>query len=205
MKKVLSLLVLILVIVAVYWIFFKKKKDTAETQQPVPLAVTNKSDAFNTSFGNMLTVYYNLKDAFVDWDTVRVNQLTRSLKAQADSLPVRQLKADSNIVKMAQDYSSTISGEAAGILGEKDIQEKRKSFYTLSEALYELVRTVRYDGQVIYHQHCPMAFNETEEAFWLSNKNEIVNPYLGNKHPKYKTGMLHCGDVSDSLDFRKKP
>jgi len=205
MKKVLSLLILILLIVAVYWIFFKKKKDTTETQQPVPLAVTNKSDAFNTTFGNMLAVYYNLKDAFGDWDTARVNQLTRSLKTQADSLPVRQLKADSSIIKMAQDYSGTISGEAMGILGEKDIQEKRKSFYTLSEALYELVRTVRYDGQVIYHQHCPMAFNETEEAFWLSNKNEIVNPYLGNKHPKYKTGMLHCGDVTDSLDFRKKP
>jgi len=204
MKKVLSLLILILLIVAVYWIFFKKRKDTTETQQPVPLAVTNKSDAFNTTFGNMLAVYYNLKDAFVDWDTARVNQLTRSLKAQADSLPVKQLKADSSIIKMAQDYSGTISGEAMGILGEKDIQEKRKSFYTLSEALYELVRTVRYDGQVIYHQHCPMAFNETEEAFWLSNKNEIVNPYLGNKHPKYKTGMLHCGDVTDSLDFRKK-
>ena len=204
MKKVLTLLLLILVIVALYWIFFKKKKDTTENQQPVPLAVTNKSDAFNTAFGNMLTVYYNLKDAFVDWDTTRVNQLTKSLKTLADSLPVNQLKADSSIIIMARDYSSTISGEAAGIAGEKDIQEKRKGFYTLSEALYELVRTVRYDGQVVYHQHCPMAFNETEEAFWLSNKNEIVNPYMGNKHPKYKSSMLHCGDLTDSLDFRKK-
>jgi hypothetical protein len=97
-----------------------------------------------------------------------------------------------------------VSGEAVGVAGESDIAEKRKSFYTLSENLYELVRTVRYDGQVVYHQHCPMAFNDTEEAFWLSNKNEVVNPYLGNKHPKYKSGMLHCGDVTDSLDFRKR-
>jgi hypothetical protein len=49
-----------------------------------------------------------------------------------------------------------------------------------------------------------MAFNDTEEAFWLSDKNRVVNPYLGSKHPKYKGSMLHCGDITDSLDFRKK-
>jgi hypothetical protein len=45
-----------------------------------------------------------------------------------------------------------------------------------------------------------MAFSDTEEAFWLSNKNQVVNPYLGSKHPTYKNKMLHCGDITDS-DF----
>ena len=204
MKKVLLLLALILVAVVAYWLIYKKDRVTTETPAQAPLAVNNKSDAFNTAFENLLTTYYEMKDAFVDWDTAKINVTSGRMKTLADSLPLNQLKADSTIVGMAKSYSQSISGEAAGIVGEKDITEKRKSLYTLSENLYELLRTVRYDGQVIYHQHCPMAFNDTEEAYWLSKDSKVVNPYLGNKHPKYKSGMLHCGDITDSLDFRKK-
>ena len=202
MKRVILLLVLILLVVVVYWVFFKKNRDTIENVEPAPLAVTNKSDSFNTAVGNMLASYYEVKDAFVDWDVEKVDRSAVLLKTLADSLPLDQLKADTTIVQMADNYAGTISAEVAGILGEKKIEEKRRSFYTLSEALYELLRTVRYDGEVIYHQHCPMAFNDTDEAFWLSNKNQVVNPYLGSKHPKYKGTMLHCGDITDSLDFR---
>jgi hypothetical protein len=123
---------------------------------------------------------------------------------QVDSLPFTELKADSSIVETAKMFSTSVSGDAKGVLGESKIEEKRKSFFTLSENLYNLVRTVQYNGEVVYHQHCPMAFNDTEEAYWLSNSNEIVNPYLGQSHPKYKSGMLHCGDIADSLDFRNK-
>jgi Protein of unknown function (DUF3347) len=204
MKRVLLLLVVILMAVVVYWVFFKKNRDTTENVEPAPLTVTDKSDSFNAAIGNLLVGYYEVKDAFVDWDVAKVDRSAVLLKSLADSLPLTQLKADSTIVQMADNYAGTISVEVTGILGEKDIAEKRKSFYVLSEALYELLRTVRYDGEVIYHQHCPMAFNDTEEAYWLSNKNQVVNPYLGNKHPKYKSGMLHCGDITDSLDFRGK-
>jgi len=204
MKKVLLLLALILLVVVLYWVFYKKDRVTTEKVEPAPLTVTDKSDAFNSAIAHLLGNYYELKDALVDWDTAKVNRSAAKLKLLADSLPLAQLKADSTIVLMADNYAATISGEAAGIVGEYEITEKRRSFYTLSESLYELLRTVRYDGEVVYHQHCPMAFNDTEEAFWLSDKNRVVNPYLGSKHPKYKGGMLHCGDITDSLDFRKK-
>ncbi len=203
MKKVLILLVFILALVVVYWVFIKKERDTTEKVEPAPLAVTNKSDAFNSAVANLLNEYYQLKDAFVDWDTVKVNQHAKELKILSDSLPLNQLKADTSIIKTADDFAGSISGDAVGLVGETDITEKRKSFYTLSESLYNLLRTVRYDGAVVYHQHCPMAFNESDEAFWLSNKNQVVNPYLGNKHPKYRDKMVDCGDVTDSLDFRK--
>jgi hypothetical protein len=48
-----------------------------------------------------------------------------------------------------------------------------------------------------------MAFNDNETAFWLSDNREVVNPYLGKKHPKYASGMLHCGEVKDSLAYAK--
>jgi hypothetical protein len=48
-----------------------------------------------------------------------------------------------------------------------------------------------------------MAFNDDEEAWWISNEHKIENPYLGKKHPKYKGSMIECGDITDSLDFSK--
>jgi Cu(I)/Ag(I) efflux system membrane fusion protein len=47
-----------------------------------------------------------------------------------------------------------------GIIGEKDLEAKRKEFQMISEAMYDLTRTIRYDQQKIYHQYCPMAFND---------------------------------------------
>lgn len=202
MKKfIISLLVLAIIAVGVYW-FLARPKDTSEKKEPVPLAITNKSDAFQSAFASLMATYYSLKDAFVNWDTVAANKAAADLQAKAFGLPMDELKADTSIVQTARSFSESIVAEAKGIVGENNIEQKRRSFYTLSEHLYNLVRTVRYNGEVVYHQRCPMAFNDDEEAFWLSNSNKISNPYLGTSHPKYKATMLNCGDVSDSLDFR---
>ena len=74
----------------------------------------------------------------------------------------------------------------------------------LSGELYDLIRTVRYDRETIYHIRCPMAFGDSAEAYWLSNSSKIVNPYLGKNHPSYKNKMLGCGELVDSLDFSNK-
>ncbi len=47
-----------------------------------------------------------------------------------------------------------------------------------------------------------MAFNDTESGIWMSAQSDIRNPYLGTKHQKYKSGMLHCGETKDSLNFK---
>ena len=49
-----------------------------------------------------------------------------------------------------------------------------------------------------------MAFKDSIEGFWLSPTSKVVNPYLGNKHPVYKSKMLGCGEVVDSFDLTKK-
>ena len=76
-------------------------------------------------------------------------------------------------------FFESVSAEALGIPGETTLEGMRRSFYTLSENLYNLLRTVQYDQQIIYHDKCPMAFNDQEEGYWLSNTKEIINPYLG--------------------------
>jgi len=201
-----SLIVLIAISFGIYWFMVRPKKDTSEnTPAPdAPLAISGKTDAFTTGMSSLMTTYYSLRDAFVNWDTVAVNKAATEIQAKADGLPIGDFKADINLVNTAKSFSESVSAEAKGIVGETNIEQKRRSFHTLSEHLYNLIRTVQYTGEVIYHQRCPMAFNDDEEAFWLSNSNKIMNPYLGTSHPKYKASMLHCGDISDSLDFTKK-
>jgi len=203
MKKfIISLLVLAIIAFGVYW-FLARPEDTTEKKEPVPLAIANKSDAFQAAFASLMVSYYSMKDAFVNWDTAAANKAALDLQIKAHGLPMDEMKADSGIVQTARDFSESIVAEAKGIVGENNIEQKRRSFYTLSEHLYNLVRTVRYSGEVVYHHQCPMAFNDNEEAYWLSNSSEVVNPYLGTSHPKYKAGMLHCGELKDSIDYRK--
>ncbi len=171
----------------------------------VPVAASKNSAAFNESFKKLLTTYYALKDALVDADTVKANAASIKLALYADSLKVSEIKADSSgdIKETATNYAGTVNGFALGLAGEREFSKKKKEFQMISDAMYDLVRTVKYDREKIYHQHCPMAINDAEEAYWLSNNSTIVNPYLGRKHPKYKDAMVGCGDVTDSLDFSK--
>lgn len=173
-----------------------EKATVTETPQ-APLGQSVNSDTFNLVFGKMLDSYFQLKDQFVKENdtliTKGTEQLITDMNAAAGVLS--ELKADSSIVSTAKTYTTGISNELAAVKQEKDIEERRKSFQVLSEQLYDLIRTVKYDRAVVYHQYCPMAFNDAG-AFWLSNSSDIRNPYLPKK-------MLICGEVKDSIDFRK--
>jgi hypothetical protein len=189
----------------VYFLLFYKKGDPSEASaKQQPLAQSKNSDTFNTPFNNMLNTYFELKNALVDWDTAKASAHANHLTVLAAEVPYDNLKADTTIIATAKSLSESVIAEAKGVAGENTIEEKRRSFYTLSENLYNLLRTVRYDQQVIYHDKCPMAFNDTEEAYWVSNTRTIVNPYLGKKHPHYAGGMIGCGSIEDSLDYRTK-
>ena len=126
-------------------------------------------------------------------DTLATGYAER-LVNQADSLQLNGIKAENEIVETAKRYVANISAESKGLIGEKGIEAKRKSFQMISDNMYDLVRTVRYDREIVYHQYCPMAFNDAG-AYWLSKTEDIKNPYFGKK-------MLSCGEVKDSIDFR---
>ena len=204
MKRAL-LLIIILVIAGftAYKLFFAKEETKEETKE-APLAVNKSSDAFNTSFTGMMNDYYSLKDALVVWDTVKANQAAVALEESSIKLPVKELKADSMAIETAINFIQSIQAETKGLRGEKSIDQKRRSFNMLTSELYDLIRTVRFDGEVVYHVRCPMAFGDSAEGYWLSSQAKIVNPYLGNQHPTYKAKMIGCGEVVDSLDFAKK-
>jgi hypothetical protein len=204
MRKTLILVIILAIAALTVYMLINKKETRHEETKEAPLTISKNSDAFNASFAHLLTDYYSLKDALVDWDTAQANKASRSVIQSADNLRMGELKADSGIVLTAQNLAASISNEAKGLEGEKTIEEKRKAFNALTDQLYTLVMTVRYDRERVYHIKCPMAFGDSLEGYWLSNTSKVVNPYLGRKHPSYKDKMIGCGEVVDSLDFAKK-
>jgi Cu(I)/Ag(I) efflux system membrane fusion protein len=161
-----------------------------------PLSQSNNSEAFNTSFADLLSKYYNLKNAFVKEDTAAITAAATTLLKATDSLKLKELKADTLVITTATSDAESLIADLKGLLGEQGIENKRKSFNIISNILYDLFRGVRYDKDVLYFAHCPMAL-DNKGADWLSNNAEIVNPYLPKK-------MIDCGEVKDSVDYRLK-
>ena len=179
------------------------KKDTvaAETQRPV-IALADQTAA-EKSLTPVINAYYSLKDALIEADSAAADKSAAQLLALADSLKIEELHLDTTLSQTIETYRGNIAAETKGLIGETDLTQKRRAFSMISQNLLPLLKEVNYKAEPVYQQICPMAFNDDETAYWLSNSNEINNPYLGKKHPKYGAGMLHCGELGDSLIFKK--
>ncbi len=208
MKKVFLILLVLILIAAGYllWVFkFRTGKRGPDGPDPVPLTVSKHSEVFNASVHTMLTVYYSLSEALVQWDTTAVTKYSNELKVSLDSLKIEELKKDTTgIYETALDPLNNARNETANILANPSLEAKRAAFNSLSENLRLLFIISRYDQEKIYWQECPMAFGEDQSGFWLSKTDSVRNPYLGTSHPTYKDGMLHCGAPKDTINFVMK-
>jgi hypothetical protein len=201
MKKILLLVGLALIGVAAWYFFETRPKPDHELGKPKPIKASQHSPAFNGSVDSMLQAYFALSDALVRWDSAAVQQQTAPLQSRLAGIRLDELQNDSLIYQTAVPYFQNTQQQATEMANAKGLEQKRRAFHSLSQNLYDLLRTVRYDASTVYFQECPMAFNDDETGHWLSNTAAIRNPYLGLHHPKYKSGMLECGETKDSLDY----
>ncbi len=200
MKKIIiGLLIVSAVAMLAYQYFRNKSEEPSAVDDTKPIVIKGSSDAFNRSYDSLMNAYYSLKDALVASNSPGADSAARLLKLSADSLNISALEGDTSgvIKETALSYTGTISTSADALGQEKDIEEKRKEFEIISDALWSLTRTVQYGGGTVYYQFCPMAFND-KGAYWLSNSRTIRNPYFGDK-------MLTCGSVADSLTYNDAP
>jgi hypothetical protein len=71
-RPVALILVLIALGAGAYLLFFKKEK-VERGPKDKPLAIGENTGSFNQSFNNLLTAYFEVKDALVASDTIRAN------------------------------------------------------------------------------------------------------------------------------------
>jgi hypothetical protein len=143
----------------------------------------------------LLSAYLGLRDALVDADTLMADRAAASLRHIADSLTRDTLYTSEGPARSL----GNVMAEAEGLIGETGLEQRRRSFVMVGEALRDFLTQSGYDAAPVYVQTCPMAFRDSEPASWLSDSREILNPFLGRRHPKYGAGMLHCGELTDSL------
>lgn len=170
-----------------------KSAEEAATK-PIASLQAPYNQVYYDSLQLVMQAYYQLSDALVKADSVAANAAAASLKQHMDSLPVNSLQMDSSHLSIITGTTGSISAELAGFEGEQGLEGKRSSFQMVSDMLFDLVKNTGLKGKTIYHQYCPMAF-EDKGAYWLSDKPEIFNPYFGNK-------MLHCGETKDTLSYQ---
>jgi hypothetical protein len=201
MKKLIALVVLVLAGFSVYWFILRTKHSRTKAPKTAPIALKKHSAAFNGQVNTMVTNYLSLKDAFVEADTATVKQQAAAFITALNNIDTLELKKDTAmIIETVQASINDVRSNAESLLKQTDITEMRKDFSSLTDMLYPaFFKAIAYEGPKLYLQNCPMAFNDEIPANWISNSKEVINPYLGKKHPKYKAGMLNCGDVKDTI------
>ncbi len=201
MKRFLILLVLLIIALGMYFFYGKKESEKKVDTSEKPIKQSVHSPNFNKRIENAVDHYLAMKDAFVNADTAAVKMHALDFVQALDAINADEMKNDSGaVVETAKASIADIKSNIVSLLKQTDITEMRKDFSMATQMMYPaFFQSINYEGKKLYLQHCPMAFNDTEGADWLSYSDEIMNPYLGKKHPKYKAGMLHCGEIKDSV------
>ena len=140
---------------------------------------------------NVTVKYYGLKNALVATDAAKAGAEARALASES-AAAANEIKNDNAKYTALKPYFDTIGMYSGAISGsDNNCERQRISFEYVSRAMFMLLKNAEVKNAGIYKQYCPMAFND-KGAYWLSEEEEIKNPYFGKK-------MLECGEVQDSL------
>ncbi len=161
----------------------KNMKKSDEKLEPTKF---NSPDRFKSQLNTFVDDYLMMKDAFVDSDDDMVDKFAQKALASIKKVDMSLLKGEAHNYWMT--LEKLIVKNLNGIIQMDGIEMKRKHFSVISDKLYNALESYGNPGhQSLYYQYCPMAFND-KGAYWISDKNEIRNPYFGDK-------MLKCGEV----------
>jgi len=183
------------------WLVLGRPGKPAEGPKQQALPISKHSDTFNTKVATVLGTYEKLSEQFVAWDSAQAVTTAQALTKEVENINLDELKKDSNaIYETALAFVDNAKANLQTIETEKGIRPQREAFNNLTDNLYQFLNTVKYDREKLYLQQCPMAFDDTQAANWLSKKPEIRNPYLGLHHPTYGKGMLTCGETKQTIN-----
>ncbi|HEY5370777.1 MAG TPA: DUF3347 domain-containing protein [Hanamia sp.] len=126
----------------------------------------------------LLTSYYNIKDALVSGDA-------NSAATNAEQFVKTINSISSEIIH--ESYKEVLLKDAGEISDTKDLKKQRATFSTFSANMFALAKEVKLNAEPLYYVYCPM-----KKATWLSGSKTIKNPYYGNT-------MLTCGKVTETI------
>jgi Cu(I)/Ag(I) efflux system membrane fusion protein len=145
--------------------------------------------AFKAQLTKVYSDYLDLKSAFVATDAKKVTKEAKDVIASLKSVDMGLLKGDAHNMWMNQ--LKTLNSTINAISKSNDIEKQRQEFVQFNNAFYKSVKMFGLVNTTTYYQFCPMANND-KGAYWLSDSEEILNPYFGDV-------MLNCGEVKETI------
>ena len=145
----------------------------------------NAKPAAGNAIDKIVSAYLDLKNALVSSDgnaaKAKAKDLITALSAPPDAslTPAQQ--------KIFSKYQDKLLFDSRHISETNTVGHQREHFANLSANMYEVLKAVKLNSATLYQQYCPM-----KKAYWLSESNQIKNPYFGSK-------MLTCGEVKATL------
>jgi hypothetical protein len=144
--------------------------------------------AQNAAIDKITTSYIGVKNALAGSNATLAKRRSAELLA-ALSAPVKGLQPAQQ--KMLGTYLDKLQFDSRHISQTTAIDHQREQFENLSKNMYRLLSGLKLNSTTLYKQYCPM-----KKAAWLSETEEIRNPYFGND-------MLECGKVTATLKAAK--
>ncbi|MEB3345293.1 DUF3347 domain-containing protein [Aquimarina gracilis] len=152
-----------------------------DKKQEVDNADLNSTDSHSEvefsdkNIQQVYAMYLEIKAGLVNSDIEVVRSTSKKLEETLeDTEEYKQLKATSKLISLT-----------------KDLQKQRDFFVTITDEIDNIVSNANIISGEVYKQYCPMAFDGSG-GYWLSDSEEIRNPYFGNK-------MLKCGNVKETI------
>jgi len=133
--------------------------------------------------------YLDLKNALAADDSKAANDAAKKFTDALKQVSPDKMSADQK--QSWQKYGEKLRFDGEHISVSNDIAHQREHFGSLSNNLYDLLKSFKDNDQALYKQYCPMA-----KQSWVSESTSIKNPYLGKK-------MLDCGVTKETLKAGK--
>lgn len=162
----------------------------ADHARPLPDYTESTPIAFKEQLVELTQSYLALKDAFVATDSIQASVGASEMLNKLSEVDMSLVKGDAHMYWMEQLEALRTHGRQITEL--EDVEKQRKQFDFLSQALINTIKVFGIPNDAFYVQHCPMAFDNSG-ADWISDVEEIRNPYFGDK-------MLKCGLVQETID-----
>ncbi len=157
----------------------------------IPDFTEGTPDNFKAQLSSLSDKYLLLKDAFVETNAEVAKEAATTFLMQLENVDMTLIKSDAHQYWMQQ--LAALQGHGKKITTLDDVEIQRQQFDFLSDAMINSITAFGTKNK-LFVQFCPMAF-DNKGADWISDINEVRNPYFGDK-------MMKCGLVTDTLSIK---
>lgn len=148
----------------------------------------NIDDAKIVETDAILTTYLYMKDALVNEDNKIAAKAGKDMVTQFNDFET-DIYGENNQQELKEIIEDAT--EHAQHISENPIDHQREHFDMLSKDMIDLIAITGTEKK-LYQAYCPM-YNNNKGAQWLSESQDIQNPYFGSK-------MMTCGEVQKVIN-----